>query len=179
MKKLLLVISSISFLLLGGCASFTADKSFDPSSSKDESLVIVSFDQTYKVIKWMYRDLTEDKGVKGFNESFISTAEITGVIQDGRTQIYPFTLKPGKYEFFRWTTPEVGHYTASKDDFSIKFEVLPNKATYIGQIKLHTSSDKKYLIKVVDNEEQDVGVIMKKYKNISEGEIAKKIMIKE
>jgi hypothetical protein len=123
----------------------------------------------------MYRDLNSSKGIKGFDESFISTTDkINDLIYDGSRVVYPFKLKPGKYEFFRWTLPEFGTYYESTNDFSIKFEVEPGVVTYIGSISMFAVGD-RYQIGVKNEEVLDVPVFLNKYPNVELGEIVVRI----
>jgi len=71
-----IILSLVIVLYLSGCgATFTASKDIDPETNFNEGIVLVSFDQDYSVIKWMYRNLNSGKGAKGVTENFITTTD--------------------------------------------------------------------------------------------------------
>lgn len=177
MHRILQFLVLSAALTISGCATFTAPKNFDPSNNPNDGLVLVSFDQSYPVVKWMYRNLDSGKGVKGLNENFISTTEkFNDLIYNGIRIIYPFKLKPGRYEFFRWTTPEFGPYTQSTNDFSIEFEVLPGAVTYIGNIILY-ARDSRYSIKIRNESEPDIRDFLAEYPRIKREDVKTRLSI--
>ncbi len=114
----------------------------------------------------MYRNLERSKGIKGFDESFISTTDMINdlIYIDGRV-IYPFKLKAGKYEFFRWTLPEAGYYQKSMNHFSIQFDVVAGRVNYIGNIVMIAEGG-LYSLNVRDGSDVDVPVFLEEYKNV-------------
>lgn len=175
MKSRLLLSVLAIVLITTGCANFTASRNYDPSKRPQDGLVLVSFLQSFGTVKWMYREKSDTKGVRGLNERFISTTDsINDLIYRDLRIIYPFRLKPGRYEFFRWTLPEVGYYSASTNDFSIEFEVLPGVVTYIGSIFM-VVKDSNYRIGVLDESRDDIPAFLAHYKNVSADQVAVRV----
>ncbi len=167
---LMLVIST------SACTSFTASRSFDPEKKGSKNLVVVSFDQPFPVVKWMYHKTDKHKGIRGFDERFISTAKITRPIMDGGVFIFPLLLEEGEYEFFRWTTPEFGLYYYSINDFSLKFTVVDGKVNYIGNVKLGIEGEDDFYLEVVDREGRDIDKVLSSYSKISRSNIVSSLM---
>lgn len=164
-------------VLVSGCATFTAPRDYKIVEGTKDGLVIVSFTQPFRVVKWMYRDLKAGKGVRGLNEKFISTTSKFGnaVIGDGGTLMYPLVLPEGEYEFYRWTEPEVGHYFASTAHFSIQFRSIPGKVLYIGNLYVPMVGN-QYGLRVRDNHQKEVQLFKKHYPNIRDDQIEVRLM---
>ena len=77
-------------------------------------------------------------------------------------------LIPGQYELFSYSILNAGGVLNwyPKKDFSYKFEIEPNKITYIGQYRLYTDGAHS----VHDNEQRDMEVAEAKY-HISGAEV--------
>ncbi|OOV20648.1 hypothetical protein BXU10_13995 [Flavobacterium sp. LM4] len=106
----------------------------------------------------------------------------SGELNKGRTYLFAFKRKPGKYEVSNVRLATVGMGYAVRDNqisgFSIPFEVKKGQITYIGEINLNEFALKNdTLISLKDNYERDINAIKTKQPTVN-WNLAKKSEIK-
>lgn len=163
-------------LALGGCsgvARLSASSDYQLKKESSEALVLVSFTAPYPQLHWSYRSVD---GRQPVTEGFVMTSwALNGeplMIDDA--EVFPFTLPPGEYEFYKWSQPAQGVYTFSVAPFSLHFSVRPDQVTYIGNVQLRTEG-KKFGLGFVDKRERDIPAFLAKYPKVTSAQVVVRI----
>lgn len=159
-------------LLLGGCsgaARLSAGSDYQLRKSSSEALVLVSFTAPFRQLHWSYRSVDgRQPAVEGF---LMTSWAVDGepLVVDG-AEVFPFTLPPGEYEFYRWSQPAQGTYASSEAPFSLRFSVRPDQVTYIGNVQLRTEG-KRFGVAFVDKREWDVPGFLARYPRVTSDQV--------
>lgn len=177
-NKFILVILILSTY---GCAT-NAYKAKNNVTLRPESnigLAVVTLN-TSGVPKGFHYRITSENNDKtfiipeyGFSESMLPM--LMSDFEDIKGKLIVLELPAGKYKFTEWfniTGSQYGTYEVqSKQDFPIYFEVLPNKACYVGEIyqtnKYSGISIVDSKLTIVDNAERDTKLFLEQYPNIN------------
>ena len=176
LRLLLIVLFSVA---TAACSNNTIKKdfSFDNETAKGVLLGSITYDGYYSEYGVYYRNLSGD------HSNYVSIGESVSLIpinaflpaeieDSGRKgEVFGVDLEPGVYEFHSWKVSSAGISTHPKKMFSLKFEVKPGIATYIGNFNFNQTSSKGLTVTGASVEfskaDRDLKVIQEKYKNIT------------
>jgi len=176
-------------LLISACATLNVDRDFSLDLNRSEGLAVVSLSFEGLVPAegpaWRYRRL--DNEGDGFVLTHTTQQPLDWESPPGRLAY--FALPPGHYEFYQcgfarvrgsgsqyWTispggaptntnswyssfnTPTYDNYKA--EPFSVKFEIRPGRATYVGNLHLVWQENRKRgEVQVHDRAERDIDLL--------------------
>jgi len=178
-------------LVCYGCANnpYTAKKEVKLSNNSKNGLaiVVVNTEGAPKGFRYIVQSLNNGTRTAipeyGFKDQW--SPMLLSDYEDFKGKLVVLNLPEGKYKFTEWfnvTSDQYGSYEMrSVQDFPIYFNVVGNKATYIGELYQTNEYDPGLMnseITIVDNNKRDLKLFLSKYSNISHDDIVIKIAIK-
>jgi hypothetical protein len=176
-------------LLISACTTFDVDRDYTLDPNRSEGLAVVSLSveglDSAQNPTWRYRRL--DKESDGFVLTHNPKQPLDWDLPPGRLGY--FALSAGHYEFYQcgfarvsgsggqyWTTGPGGAPTNTNswyssfntstyenlkaEPFSVRFEIKPGMATYIGNLHLvWQESSKRGEVQIRDRAERDIGLL--------------------
>jgi hypothetical protein len=166
-------------MVVSGCMVATAQRDHELGDGSKDGVVIVSFTQPYRTVKWMYRDVTKSKGIPRLTQRFVLTRiapDVSEPIEDGDTWIFALVLPRGEYEFYQWNEPEnYWYYEGSTADFSVRFTSVPGTATYVGNLHL-VRDGRTFRMMARDRREREISLFRTHYPKMARAHIETDLM---
>ncbi len=163
-----------SLAVLAGCVTLDAKPTHDFLGSADKGLLAVSARHTN--VRWVdlfYRNIKTRAG--GFLRTYSKTIPMDWENPTGRLIVAE--LPVGAYEIYRWESTDGLVFFNSADSFSIRFEVVPGRATYIGGILIELGTEnypgnllskkRKVGFAVRDESERDLKIFLNRYQKLT------------
>jgi hypothetical protein len=96
--------------------------------------------------------------------------------QSPKGRLVVIELDSGSYQFYRWAFLLGVQRVLPDKDFAIPFEILPGKATYIGNLHFGISlKTRDYELTVSDQSDRDLTLFHKRFGNIKSSDVIRSI----
>jgi hypothetical protein len=186
---------------LAGCSQMgTIDPTYRLGDHPDEGVAIVSVSATgledMASATWNYRPLPTGGTAKApdlFNTHSLGAVRIFGGIVPSKAveldfqqpvgRVVAFRAPPGLYEFYQWGASLNNFHLTPQTQVSLKFEILPGQAVYLGSLNilvLPTGTDlerpRRAQVFVTDKRTRDLPIARTKWPNIPEERVTVHIM---
>ncbi len=176
MKKLLFSLPFIlAVLVLSGCATPNIDKGYSIKEDSSKGVIIASLTKTGHG-HWppgynFKKSDGSNKGILKFDQNMFDRIEsdIPGI--DGKLIL--LELPAGEYNIYRWFISQGYIGLESMSGFKMRFNVVPGKITYIGELNNDRESGGIFGIglgrisfNIKDSKERDFKEIKKHYPNL-------------
>ena len=162
----------VSIILMASCARFNVkpDYVLDTSSGKGLLVASVSYTGAYNFF-WQYR------GINNPNKGDVTAWTLQNPLDwhDPPGRLAFIEIPAGEYEFYKWILFLTGTKKIYSQPFSVKFQILPGKATYLGNLHLDLREMKYYSLSLRDESNRDLSLFYSKLPNVHTGHVVKSI----
>ena len=159
----------VALLLLSSCASFNAPLDYRLDSKSNRGLVVFSFTTKGILDNFFLQYQKDDLKEKG-DITLWTNKNPLDWSSTFKGRLIVLDLSEGNYEIFRLIAPLD---VASHENFSIPFEVIPGKVTYLGNVHVKVPNRVNYNYTVKDESERDLALLFSRYTQLSRNDLVK------